>query len=253
MDFSDGKIETVLDTMFTGKSLYNKMDFSDGKLEIVLGTMFSGKTKYILSQILVFANKRFKILYINIEFDNRSESAFSTHNPFINSKEYENKENIKKNVTMIKRKNLESIDFKPYDIVIIDEAHFFQDLVNFTHQLLKNKKYVIIASLIADFKGNKFGNIYDLIPICDDIKRLQAYCEICAQEESYRVAIYSKRMGDSKETIEIGGSEKYIPVCREHYFNELELNKLTSIDNSIKKHLIIDDDSIDFDNFSQFL
>jgi thymidine kinase len=193
------------------------MDFSDGKLELVLGTMFSGKTTYMLSKIAFFADLGFKILYINIEFDNRSDKSFSTHNPFLNSKEYGTKGNIEKNVTMIKTKQLFNIEFNEYDIVLIDEAHFFDDLVTFVHKLLDNKKYIIVGSLIADFKGDKFGYANDLIPICEEVHRLQAYCGLCAKNKKCRVAIYSKRMSECEDTIDIGGSEKYIPVCREHY------------------------------------
>ena len=195
------------------------MDFSDGKLELILGTMFSGKTSYMLSKIAFFADLGFKILYINIEFDDRSEYSFSTHNPFLNSKEYSKKDNINKNVKMIKLKNLSNVDFTNYDIVLIDEAHFFEDLVETVKKMLDNKIYVIVGSLIGDFKGNKFGNAINLIPICDEIHRLQAYCAICAEDKKCRVAIYSKRISECKETVEIGGSEKYIPVCRTHYNN----------------------------------
>jgi thymidine kinase len=236
------------------------MDFSDGKLEIVLGTMFSGKTSFMLSKIAFFADLGFKILYINIEFDNRSQNTFSTHNPFLNTKEYTQKGNIQKNVTMIKSKILNKIDFDPYDIVMIDEAHFFQDLVSYVHILLENKKYVIVGSLIADFKGNKFGNIYDLIPICDDIHRLQAYCGICAENKKCRIAIYSKRISNSDETIEIGGSEKYIPVCREHYDTDNNHNLEKNKKDKIKNKIIIDMDNfkhnnnnLDFSNISQFI
>lgn len=195
------------------------MDFSDGKLELVLGTMFSGKTSYMLYKIAFFADLGFKILYLNIEFDNRSQCIFSTHNPFLNYKEYKKKGNIEKNVTMIKTKELSNIEFDNYDIILIDEAHFFADLVSYVHKLLDNKKYVFVSSLIADFKGNKFGNAIDLIPICNDIHRLQAYCATCALSKKCKVAIYSKRVTQSNETIEIGGGEKYIPVCRSHYFD----------------------------------
>jgi thymidine kinase len=181
--------------------------------------MFSGKTSYMLSKIAFFADLGFKICYVNIEFDNRSEEFFSTHNPFLNSKEYIKKGNIDKNVKMIKSKNLSNIDFTGYDIVLIDEAHFFEDVVEVVKKLLNNKIYVIVGSLIGDFQGNKFGNTINLIPICDEIHRLQAYCGICAEDKKCRVAIYSKRISECTDTVEIGGSEKYIPVCRTHYNN----------------------------------
>ena len=120
---------------------------------------------------------------------------------------------------MVKTKDLINMDFSGYDIVLIDEAHFFEDLVDTVKKLLDKKIYVIVGSLIADFKGEKFGNAIDLVPICDEIHRLHAYCGICAEDKKCRIAIYSKRMSECKETVEIGGSEKYIPVCRSHYNN----------------------------------
>jgi len=192
------------------------MDFTDGKLELVYGTMFSGKTTHLLTKMSMFSDLGFNILYINIEFDTRSVNNYSTHNYFLNSKK--NIENNKqKNINMIKTKNLQNIDFDKYDIILIDEAHFFDDIVNIVHMLLDKKKYIIISSLIADFEGKKFGNVNELIPICDEIHRLHAYCAICAKEKKCRNAIYSKRINNNKNTIEIGGVEKYIPVCRTHF------------------------------------
>ncbi|AYV80089.1 MAG: thymidine kinase [Gaeavirus sp.] len=196
------------------------MDFSDGKLEIVLGTMFSGKTSFMLSKIAFFADLGFKILYINIEFDTRNTDAFSTHNPFLNTDNYSKKDNIEKNVTMIKCKELTDVPYAHYDIIMIDEAHFFPKIEEYVKELLLDKKYVFVSSLIADFQGNKFGSVYDLIPICDEIHRLHAYCGICCIAKKCRIAIYSKRITSSTATIEIGGSDKYIPVCRQHFLQE---------------------------------
>lgn len=198
------------------------MNFSNGKLDLIFGTMFSGKTTYMLSKIAFFADLGYKILYLNIEFDNRAKNIFSTHNPFLNSEEYSARGNIEKNVLMVKTKtlkNIENIDYKMYDIIFIDEAHFFPDLVDCVKELLNNKKYVIVGSLIGDFRGEKFGNAIDLIPICDDIHRLQAYCSECAKNKECRIAIYSKRINDTQNIIQIGGGEKYVPVCRSHFIN----------------------------------
>lgn len=199
------------------------MDFNiqenEGVLDIVLGTMFSGKTSFLLGQIAKMAELNYKILYINIEFDNRSDNFFSTHNPFFdNHVDFIKKESIKSNVTMCKSRTLLNLDINLYDIIIVDEAHFFDDLVDFTNKALECKKYIIIAGLQADFKGNKFGKIIDLIPICTNIKRVHAYCSECAKNKKCRIAIYSKRITKSKKINEIGGSDKYIPVCREHFF-----------------------------------
>ena len=191
------------------------------QLDLILGTMFSGKTTYILSQIAKMAELNYSILYINIEFDNRSETIFSTHNPFFDiHKDFIKKESIKNNVEMIKVKNLLNIDIEKKDVIIIDESHFFDDLIEFVNKCLDLNKYVIVSGLIADFKGNKFGKTLDLIPICSNIKRLHAYCAECAKDKKCCIATYSKRIVKCKKSIDIGGSEKYIPVCRLHYKQE---------------------------------
>ncbi len=198
--------------------MYFDFEDNEGRLDIIIGTMFSGKTSYLLGEIAKLAELNNKILYINIEFDNRSANIFSTHNPFFdNHVDFIKKESISKNVTMVKTKTLMDIDISSYNIIIVDEAHFFDELVDFANKCLEQKKFIIVAGLQADFKGNKFGKIHDLIPINTNITRLHAYCAECAKVRKCRVAIYSKRITKSKKINDIGGSDKYIPVCREHY------------------------------------
>lgn len=195
---------------------------NEGQLDLVIGTMFSGKTTYILSQIAKMAELNYSILYINIEFDTRSENIFSTHNPFFDThKDFVKKESITKNVSMIKTKNLLDLNIIDKDVIIIDESHFFDDLIEFVNKCLDNDKYVIVSGLIADFKGNKFGKTLDLIPICSNVKRLHAYCAECAKNKICCIATYSKRIVKCKKSIDIGGSEKYIPVCRLHFKQEI--------------------------------
>ena len=195
---------------------YNK---NMGKLEIIMGTMFSGKTSYLLNKIALFVELNLKVLYLNIDFDDRSEIEFSTHNPIFNSIDFKKKDKINENLTMSKVRDFSNIIFESYDIIMIDEAHFFEDIIKFTKKLLDNKKHVIIATLIADYKGNKFGKVLDLIPICDEVVRLESYCIECSKQKKINKAIYSKRITKNKESIDIGGSDKYIAVCREHYIN----------------------------------
>jgi thymidine kinase len=188
-----------------------------GKLDIIMGTMFSGKTSYLLNKISLFIELNLKVLYINIDFDDRSEIEYSTHNPFLNNLDLKKRDKINENLTMIKSRDLSNISIDNYDIIMIDEGHFFDDIIKFTKKLLENKKHIIIATLIADFKGNKFGKVLDLIPICDEIIKLESYCIECSKQKKINKAIYSKRITKNKESIDIGGSDKYIAVCREHY------------------------------------
>lgn len=218
------------------------------QLDLIIGTMFSGKTSHLLSTMSKLAEINYSILYVNIEFDTRSDNIFSTHNPFFDTHiDFVKKETIKNNVTMIKSKNLLQLDTTKYDVIVIDEAHFFDDLVEFVNANLDKNKYVIVAGLMADFKGKKFGKILDLVPICSNIQRLHAYCSECAKEKKCSIATYSKKIVKCQKSVDIGGAEKYIPVCRNHYFVDLiQTNvKNTKTKNIIKEYEIDKLDKLD--------
>jgi thymidine kinase len=200
------------------------MYYNDGYLEIIIGTMFSGKTSYLLHKISQMIELDLRVLYINIDLDNRSDKNYSTHNVFLDITDCKKKDKIEKNLTMIKVGNLMHVlpeTFVEYDVIMIDEAHFFKELVLFTKILLENKKNIFIGSLIADYMGNKFGNALELIPICNNIVKLDSYCVECSKKKIYNKAVFSKRICgkdvEGSKVVDIGGADKYIPVCREHF------------------------------------
>ena len=134
-----------------------------------------------------------------------------------NEQKCNNNNVIQPNLTMLKAKNLLDIHIDDYDIIAVDESHFFTDLREFVKRALLSNKSLIVAGLIADSRGEKFGQTLDLVPICTDIVRLKAYCSLCAKSSVYRVASHSKCILKADEVMLIGGADKYIPVCREHY------------------------------------
>ncbi len=71
-------------------------------------------------------------------------------------------------------------------------------------------KIVIISGLSGTFQRKPFGPILELIPLAEQITKLSAACRIC-----YRVADFTQRIVEREEIELIGGSESYIPVCRE--------------------------------------
>jgi thymidine kinase len=119
----------------------------------------------------------------------------------------------------LNKDGLMTIDYKEYDIIMIDEGQFFNNIIEFTKMALKDNKKIYIASLKADFKGEKFGEVIDLIPIADNLIILHANCAVCAKNKIKTNAIYSKKIDetDKEKIIDIGGDNKYMPVCREHY------------------------------------
>ena len=98
-------------------------------------------------------------------------------------------------------------------VVIINEGQFFGDLFEFVERLLSLNKQIIVGALDGDFKRQRFGQVLDLIPLCDDVYKLKSICSSCKNGTQ---AIFSKRItGEIEQTLV--GSESYIPVCRACY------------------------------------
>ncbi|MEX0595792.1 MAG: hypothetical protein WD512_04760, partial [Candidatus Paceibacterota bacterium] len=96
----------------------------------------------------------------------------------------------------------------------INEGQFFDDLYRWTEWMVEeNNKEVYICGLDGDFNRNKFGQILDLIPMCDKVTKLKSLCSIC---KNGKKALFSLRVTDSKVQVLIG-SDCYKPVCRNCY------------------------------------
>ena len=78
----------------------------------------------------------------------------------------------------------------------------------------------------GDFQQNKFGEVLDLIPLCDEVKQLNAKCFHCGD-----MAIFTHRITDEMNQIDIGVNN-YIPLCRKCFPNkmDLEVEKIADVD-----------------------
>jgi len=79
--------------------------------------------------------------------------------------------------------------------------------------MLNKNKLIYICGLDGDFKRNKFGNLLDLIPICDKVYKLRSLCANCKNGTR---AIFTKRLIDN-DSQKVIGSDIYVPVCRKCY------------------------------------
>ena len=180
-------------------------ELAKGKLELIIGNMFSGKSTELIRRFNREKSINKKIIVINYIDDNRySNDSISTHDSRM--------------VKCIKLKKLCDLDYHTIinnDSFFIDEGQFFSDLYNMVSHLVDfYKKHVVVSGLDGDFKRKPFGQILELIPICDTVDKLRAYCIYCKNGE---YAPFTKRIFNSKDIIDIGGSDKYVPVCRLHY------------------------------------
>jgi thymidine kinase len=178
-----------------------------GKLELIIGNMFSGKSSELIRRINRERSINKKILVINYIGDNRySSNSVATHDHTkINSLKLSKLSEISPNM------------IKQFDSFFIDEGQFFPDLYIFVKELVDtHHKHVVVSGLDGDANRNPFGDIIKLIPISDTVDKLTAYCNKC---NNGTLAPFTKKTVSNTSTsvIDIGGIEKYIPVCRKHY------------------------------------
>jgi thymidine kinase len=176
-----------------------------GYLELIIGPMFSGKTTALINIYHKEYENNNNIKVINFSGDTRyHDSMLSTHDKVMIPCVFANK--IK---DVCEEKMIVSSD-----IILINEGQFFPDLYETVFELIeKHRKKVYICGLDGDFKREKFGQMLDLIPICDKITKLTANCVKCKLP-----AIFSKRLTDDEQQVVIGSSN-YAPVCRDCYNN----------------------------------
>lgn len=173
-------------------------------INVCFGPMFAGKSTYIYNKYRQYSmNPSNKILVVKPSMDDRYDKlSVCTHTgkkiPAINSTSL-----------------IEDVIPFYWDIILIDEAQWFPDLyafVNkyFRHQLCNNVR-IYIAGLSGNKNQMKFGQILDIIPMCEEVVSLSSLCKICNSNCSFTICTINS------DKIDIIGDEAiYSPVCHKH-------------------------------------
>jgi thymidine kinase len=188
-----------------------------GYLEIILGPMYSSKTTTLLEIYKKCKFCNISVVVINHSIDTRyHESMISTHDKIMapciqttllrNIWDYTNNNNNSDN----------HIQLRTADVILINEGQFFKDLYTVVEDMLICNKRVYICGLDSDFERKKFGQILDLIPLCDKVTKLTSLCSQCKDGTP---GIFSMRLTSEKQQTLVG-SDNYIPVCRKCYENK---------------------------------
>ena len=211
-------------------------------LEIILGSMYSGKTSRLVEIYKQYKFCNIPVVVINHSVDTRydildtnilvTDSLFDAESTESTESLLSTHDKIK--IPCIKTENLfdicafdlplhESLQRVPRikdkfklitsEVVLINEGQFFPDLEDFIKILLENNKKIYVCGLDGDFERKKFGQILNIIPLCDKVTKLTSLCSIC---KNGSLGIFSKRITFETEQTVVG-SDNYIPVCRKCY------------------------------------
>jgi thymidine kinase len=187
--------------------------------------MFSGKTSRLVEIYKQCKFCNISVTVINHTIDNRyDDDLLSTHDkvkiPCMKTERlmdlWIESLNLDAHAEIVPRIKDKFI-IRSSEVILINEGQFFPDLEEFVKLLLNDGKKVYVCGLDGDFERKKFGQILDLIPLCDKVTKLTSLCSLC---KNGTPGIFSMRLTlETNQTVV--GSENYIPVCRNCYTTKI--------------------------------
>lgn len=182
------------------------METKMGQIEVICGPMFAGKTEELIRRAnrLDYAKKKYLVFKPTID-DRYSKSEIVSHS------------NYRKNsIVVSSSKDILARCSEEIDVVIIDEAQFFDAGIVETAEFLADRGIrVICGGLDCDFKGEPFEVMAQLLARAESITKLTAICNVCG-----RPATRTQRIIDGQPAYEddpvvlVGAKEAYEPRCR---------------------------------------
>ena len=174
-------------------------------LHVICGPMFSGKTEELLRLTRRLAITGYDISVFKPSADTRTAAIESRSGATYEGHAVSHAQSI--------------IDLGTgSDVVVIDEAQFFDDsLISAVNYLLNRGTHVIVAGLDRDFLGRAFGPMGELLVMADVVTKLTAVCFKCKGEASLTQRLIDGRPARRDDPIVViggMGDEKYEARCR---------------------------------------
>ena len=178
-------------------------------LELYIGPMFAGKSSTALRLIHRNAVIGRKTFCITSALDQRYDVAGTIVS------------HTKESSPAIAATTLSPLllnpEFQTASCVIIEEAQFFPDLVEFVLAAVEaNRKDVVCIGLDGDSDRQPFGRLLDLIPYANSVTKLTALCTRC-NDGTAAPFTFRKRAEPGDQQIQVGGTDAYEALCRNHY------------------------------------
>ena len=175
-------------------------------LTIITGPMYSGKTSLLFEIYNYNVSNNKSQLVIDHTFI--KDQLLQIHNLYNHDKKYLSC--IKLNSRLLK-----NYKYNNYNIIHINEAQFYPNLKEIILYILDNYNiHIYCYGLDSDYKKEKFGEIIDLIPHCDNIIKLSGVKKNhiimdLACSTGYTSAVLSKL---SKKVYGIDNKEDFLEV-----------------------------------------
>jgi thymidine kinase len=205
-----------------------------GELHIIMGPMFSSKSSELIRQVEKYTACDIQVCVVNHELDTRYNTTSMSEHHFSGICTHDGRKQ-----RGIQTSNLSELfeihQYQNAKVVCIDEGNFFKNLYRDVLLMVeRDHKVVYVAGLNGTYERKEFGELSHLLPIADSITMLQSICVDCNDGKTPAIftklrtdtklkstiddpADLVKEIGNGKVEIQIGGKDKYKPVCRQHF------------------------------------
>ena len=113
---------------------------------------------------------------------------------------------------------LEGMDVRGYDCVIVDEAQFLTraQVLKLVESVAEADVPVICDGLWAECRGELFEGSACLLAWADTIEEIKTVCW-CGKKATCNARVQDGRVVKEGEQIMLGGNEAYVSLCRRHW------------------------------------
>ena len=182
------------------------------ELHVVCGCMFAGKSTQAIQTI-----RRWECIGVNVlAINNKLDSRFITDGICTHDLTH---------VASMSCDTLMSIctteDYQGAAVVVVEEAHFFGDLVQFCKKAVdEDGKRVYVYGLDGNWKREPFVQVTGLCSIANHFEKIRAHCMYCKDGTEAPFTLCSQEVPASG--VLVGGAEVYTAVCRHHYLEGMQ-------------------------------
>lgn len=174
-------------------------------LTLILGPMFSGKSSEVLRHIRRWQSVGKRVVVVNHVSDVRyGRGAIVTHDGC--------------DITAVCATRLSeaAAALEGAEVVVVDEAQFFPDLLEVVAAASDGPAMWIVAGLSGDSRRERFGQVLDLVPIADEIIHQTALCSVCRDGTPAPFTLRIPEAAAAGQVL-VGAADVYRPVCRAHW------------------------------------
>lgn len=186
------------------------------KLFFKYGTVFSAKSLNLIATAHNYETQGKKVLLLLPKIDTRSEGFISTRAGFKLPAEVID---VNDNILDVFKEQLEKK--KEIDCVLVDESQMFtpEHIDQLRAIVSEYNTPVICYGLRVSYTLELFKASKRLFELADKLEEIKTICWFCNKKATHNLKIIDNKPQYTGEPIEIGGLERYLPVCYDCFVN----------------------------------